>query len=101
MVDGLLRFGQAPKLSLRLVQERVRSYSLVGEPEKALDKLEPLLKIPYLLSPALLKIDPTSTRCVRTPAFRGSSRASGRLPPSDSYLFAPLLLFCWEVPILR
>ena len=45
MVDGLLRFGQAPKLSLRLVQERERSYSLVGEPEKALDKLEPLLKI--------------------------------------------------------
>ena len=30
---------------------------LVGEPEKALDKLEPLLKIPYYLSPGWLKID--------------------------------------------
>ena len=31
---------------------------LVGEPEKALDQLEPLLKIPYFLSPGWLKIDP-------------------------------------------
>jgi hypothetical protein len=38
--------------------ELVRSYILVGEPEKALDRLEPLLKIPYDLSPGWLKIDP-------------------------------------------
>ncbi len=31
---------------------------LVDEPEKALDQLEPLLKIPYLLSPGWLRIDP-------------------------------------------
>ena len=31
---------------------------LVGEPEKALDQLEPLLKIPYYLSPQWLAIDP-------------------------------------------
>ena len=37
----------------------VRIYILVGEPEKALDRLEPLLKIPYNLSPAWLKIDPS------------------------------------------
>jgi len=30
----------------------VRIYILVGEPEKALDQLEPLLKVPYWLSPA-------------------------------------------------
>jgi tetratricopeptide (TPR) repeat protein len=35
-----------------------RIYILVGEPEKALDQLEPLLKIPYYLSPGWLKIDP-------------------------------------------
>jgi eukaryotic-like serine/threonine-protein kinase len=35
-----------------------RIYMLVGEPEKALDKLEPLLKIPYYLSPGWLRIDP-------------------------------------------
>jgi len=37
----------------------VRIYLLVGEPEKALDQLEPLLKIPYYLSPGWLRIDPT------------------------------------------
>ncbi len=36
----------------------VRIYTLVGEPEKALDRLEPLLKIPYSVSPGLLRIDP-------------------------------------------
>jgi TolB-like protein len=36
-----------------------RIYLLVGEPEKALDQLEPLLKMPYYLSPGWLKIDPT------------------------------------------
>ena len=36
----------------------VRIYMLVGEPEKALDQLEPLLKIPCYLSPGWLKIDP-------------------------------------------
>jgi hypothetical protein len=31
----------------------------VGEPEKALDELEPLLKIPYYLSLGWLRIDST------------------------------------------
>ena len=38
------------------------SLSVVGEPEKALEQLEPLLKIPYYLSPGWLKIDPTCLR---------------------------------------
>jgi hypothetical protein len=37
----------------------VRIYLLVGEPERSLDQLEPLLKMPYNLSPGWLKIDPT------------------------------------------
>jgi tetratricopeptide (TPR) repeat protein len=37
----------------------VQIYMATGEPEKALDQLEPLLKIPYYLSPEWLKIDPT------------------------------------------
>ncbi|MBA3445820.1 MAG: hypothetical protein H0T58_13345, partial [Gemmatimonadales bacterium] len=45
-----------------------RIYLLVGEPEKALDQLEPLLKIPYYLSPGWLKIDPTFD------PLRGNSR---------------------------
>jgi hypothetical protein len=33
-------------------------YLLVGQPEQALDHLEPLLKMPYYLSPDWLRIDP-------------------------------------------
>jgi serine/threonine-protein kinase len=36
----------------------VRTYLLVGEHEKALDQLEPLLRIPYYLTPGWLRIDP-------------------------------------------
>ena len=43
-------------------------YVLVGEPEKALDQLEPLLRMPYYLSPGWLKIDPTFA------PLRGNSR---------------------------
>jgi TolB-like protein/Flp pilus assembly protein TadD len=41
-----------------LQHQLTRIYLLVGEPERALDYLEPLLKIPYDLSPGWLKIDP-------------------------------------------
>ncbi|MGE5232022.1 MAG: protein kinase domain-containing protein, partial [Deltaproteobacteria bacterium] len=47
----------------------VRIYILVGEPEKALDLLEPLLKIPYSLSPALLRIDPNFAPLRGNPRF--------------------------------
>ncbi len=48
----------------------VRTYILVGEPEKALDKLEPLLKVPYFLSPGWLKIDPNFDPLRKNPRFQ-------------------------------
>jgi TolB-like protein/tetratricopeptide (TPR) repeat protein len=50
--------------------ELVRIYMLVGETEKALDKLEPLLKIPYFLSPGWLKIDPNFDPLRKNPRFQ-------------------------------
>ena len=47
----------------------LRIYLLIGENEKALDLLEPLLKIPYLLSPGYLRIDPTFAALKGNPRF--------------------------------
>ncbi len=47
-----------------------RIYILVNEPEKALDQLEPLLKIPHTLSPGWLKIDPNFDPLRKNPRFQ-------------------------------
>jgi len=49
--------------------ELVRAYLLLGEPEKALDALEPLLRIPSFLTPAWLRIDPTFAPLHGNPRF--------------------------------
>ena len=45
------------------------TYLLVGEPERALDQLEPLLKGPYYPSPGWLKIDPNFAPLRGNPRF--------------------------------
>ncbi len=54
-----------PYVQLQLV----RIYTLVGEPEKAMDQLEPLLKVPFYLSPGWLRIDPTFDPLRTNPRF--------------------------------
>ena len=44
-------------------------FVLVGEQRRSLDQLEPLLKIPYFLSPAWLKIDPNFDPLRKNPRF--------------------------------
>jgi tetratricopeptide (TPR) repeat protein len=60
--DGYL----GPYIQLQLV----RVYILVGEPELALDQLEPLLRVPFYLSPGWLRIDPTFDPLLDNPRFR-------------------------------
>ena len=55
-----------PYVQLQLV----RIYLLVGEPEQALDQLEPLLRMPFYLSPGWLRIDPTFDPLRGNPRFR-------------------------------
>jgi serine/threonine protein kinase/tetratricopeptide (TPR) repeat protein len=47
-----------------------RIYCILGQQEKALEQLEPLLKIPYFLSPGWLKIDPTFDPLRKNPRFQ-------------------------------
>ena len=51
------------------LHQLARIYILVGEPEQALDQLEPLLKLPYYLSPGWLRIDPNFAPLRGNPRF--------------------------------
>ena len=54
-----------------------RIYLLVGEPEQALDQLEPLLRVPFYLSPGWLRIDPTFDPLRNNPRFRKLVEGTG------------------------
>jgi hypothetical protein len=66
---ALLPIGRDAYFGPYVQHQLVRIYILVGEPEKVLDQLEPLLKIPYYLSPGWLKIDPNFAPLRGNPRF--------------------------------
>jgi tetratricopeptide (TPR) repeat protein len=55
----------------------VRIYILTGEKQKALDHLEPLLQVPYHLSPGWLRIDPEFAPLRAEPRFQKMVSATG------------------------
>jgi DNA-binding SARP family transcriptional activator/TolB-like protein len=55
-----------PYIQLQLV----RIYLLTGEPDQAMDQLEPLLRIPFYLSSGWLRLDPTFNRVRTNPRFQ-------------------------------
>jgi adenylate cyclase len=56
----------------------VRIYLMVGDLEKALDRLEPLLRMPYVLSPGWLRIDPAFEPLKGHPRFERLLAAAPR-----------------------
>jgi TolB-like protein/tRNA A-37 threonylcarbamoyl transferase component Bud32/cytochrome c-type biogenesis protein CcmH/NrfG len=49
--------------------QMARVYLMVGEKEQALDMLEPLLQMPYYLSPGWLRVDPTFAELKGNPRY--------------------------------
>jgi len=66
---ALMPISRDALIGAYLQHNLVRIYLLVGEPEKALDQLEPLLRMPYHLSPGWLRIDPTFAPLRGNPRF--------------------------------
>jgi len=60
-----------------LQHQLVRIYLLAGQPEKALDLLEPLLEVPYYLSSGWLRIDPTFDPLRQNPRFQKLAGSEG------------------------
>ena len=67
---ALVPLEQDAYLGAYLQHQLARIYLLTGDPERALDVLEPLLRIPYLLSPGWLRVDPTFDALRGNPRFR-------------------------------
>jgi serine/threonine-protein kinase len=66
----LLPISRDASTGTYIQHQLARIYLLVGEPEQALDELEPLLRLPYYLSPGMLRIDPSFDPLRKNPRFR-------------------------------
>ncbi|HEX4439084.1 MAG TPA: protein kinase [Thermoanaerobaculia bacterium] len=67
---SLLPISKDAYTGVYIQHQLVRIYTLAGEPEKALEQLEPLLNVPYILTPAWLKIDPNFDPLRGNPRFQ-------------------------------
>ena len=70
---ALSPFEKDAYLGAYLRHQLARIYRRAGEPEKALDLLEGLLEVPYLLSPGWLRIDPEWAPLREHPRFKNLS----------------------------
>ena len=66
---ALVPVSQDPVFGPYIQQLLARIYLLAGQPDRSLDHLEPLLRIPYILSPGWLRIDPTFAPLKGNPRF--------------------------------
>jgi len=66
---ALMPISHDAYLGTYIQHQLVRIYILVGDHDKALDLLEPLLKVPSLLSPGWLSIDPNFAPLKGNPRF--------------------------------
>jgi tetratricopeptide (TPR) repeat protein len=66
---ALVPIGRDAYTGAYVQHQLVRIYMILGEQEKALDLLEPLLKIPYYLSAGWLSIDPNFAPLKGNPRF--------------------------------
>jgi TolB-like protein/tetratricopeptide (TPR) repeat protein len=67
---ALLPLARDAATGAYLQHQLARIYIVAGEPEKALDRLEPLLRLPYILSPGWLRIDPNFDPLRKNPRFQ-------------------------------
>ncbi len=67
---GLLPVSKDAAVGPYIQHQLARIYIVAGEPERALDRLEPLLEMPYILSPGWLRIDPNFDPLRGNPRFQ-------------------------------
>jgi hypothetical protein len=67
-VPDALRDALADRYAIE--RELGRVYLLLGEPDKALEQLEPLLDMPFYLTPGWLRVDPTFDPLRKNPRFK-------------------------------